>query len=278
MKEINYPIIINNTHYIGNNKYKYNFPLGSVSLKNSSIALQSVNMYYSWPNIDKFKFNNALFTIAFPDGGAYTYYAVTIPTGFYSIEDINGFLQKWFIEQGLYLIDDKGENVYYVEFLTNIVNYAIQLNIYTLPSILPSGWINPGNITLPAIGSSFNKPIVTIGDSNDFGKLIGFSPGDYSDDSQISDLTPQISPVQSIIIQCNFLNNKYSNPANNLFVFTTQNIEYGQMISINPYLSFIDLLDASTDSIEISFVDQNYRELDIKDTNLTIQLIIKIEK
>lgn len=271
-----YPIILSQKDYIGNSTYRYNFPLGSVSLKKSSIALESINIWYSWFNITN-AFNNRIFTFAWPTGTVgYTYYQVTIDEGYYTIESLNAWFQNWMIQNGLYLIDASGNYVYMAEFLPNANYYRCQINLFNVFTSLPSGWVNPANFPF---SGNLRPPLITIGDSNNFYKLIGFSPGTYSNYSNLGDLVPQMSPISNIIVQSTNLDNKYSNPSSNLHAFSVSNANFGSMLLIEPTeLVFVDLTDSSVSHIDIRLVDQNYNNLAFQDTANIIKFIIKVRQ
>jgi hypothetical protein len=269
-----YPIIINDKCHVGSNKYRYEFPRGSVSFKNSSIALNSIDIFYSWYNITT-AFNNQIFTLGFPTALGTVWYQVVIPEGFYSVATLNAWFQNWMVLNDLYLINGSGNYVYYAEFVTNPSYYAIQLNLYEVPTALPVGWSKPVAFTFPAVAT---RPDIVVG-SNGFGTLIGFSAGVYSSASQISDLTPQMAPVQSVILQCSALDNKYALPSTNLYSFSAGTSAFGAMITSSATeLVYVDLMDASVSYLEISLVDQNFNPLAFRDPNMVIQLIIKVRE
>jgi hypothetical protein len=115
-----------------NNTFVYRFP-NSVQFKKSSIAFVSCSMYYSWFNISSSLSNNT-FTYNWIDNlGVATTYTVTIPDGLYEISTLNQYLQFIFIQNGHYLVNASGQNVYYAEFIVNPARYAIQINTFLFP-------------------------------------------------------------------------------------------------------------------------------------------------
>ena len=65
---------------------------------------------------------------------------------FYTIDYFNSYMQQYAIINGLYLINNNGDNVYYTPaFYLNTVSYAVQMLLYTVPRSLPSGWTQPSN-------------------------------------------------------------------------------------------------------------------------------------
>lgn len=277
-----FPLIINSSGLQPNsfnNTYRYTFPQGSVHFKNSKVAVSNINMYYSWFNITS-NFDNNAFSFIFPDAGGTTTYNVSITDGYYSIEELNTYLQQFCITNNLYLIDGAGDYVYYLEFTTNSTYYSIQLNTYPVPTALPVGYTDPG-FSFP-VASSTPRLVVP---STNFRDLIGFNAGTYPTPAQattyskLSDYTPQVSPTQSIILACTLLNNKYSNPSTILYSFTSTNTAFGSLIESAPnQYSFVSIQDGSYPYFEVSFYKQDYSPLAINDTNLVIQLLITAEE
>ena len=180
------------------------------------------------------------------------------------------------IANGHYLVNSTGDYVYYMEIVLNTSRYAYQLNCYSLPSVLPSGWSNPAGITF----GSTNTPYIII-TSNSFGKLIGFSSGTYppapttSNYSILSNISPNITPVNSVLMQCNLVNNPLSIPSKLLFGFSP-NTTFGSAINITPSeFAYNDIQQGYFSSIDIQFTDQNGNNLIINDSNLVVQLVIR---
>jgi hypothetical protein len=137
-------IVFNKNNIVndGNNTFVYNFP-STVSFPNHEIAVQSINMFYSWNNINVNSSNNT-FKIYFPaniNGAASSAfsqlneYTVTISAGHYEVADLNVLLQNFCLTNGLYLVNQNGENVFFMEFIVNPTSYAIQINITTFPQV-----------------------------------------------------------------------------------------------------------------------------------------------
>jgi hypothetical protein len=57
-------------------------------------------------------YNNKTFSLIFPTGALTTTIAFTLPDGFYTINDINSYIQQQCIINGAYLIDSSGDYVY----------------------------------------------------------------------------------------------------------------------------------------------------------------------
>lgn len=273
-----YPLILNSASLVSGtykNTYRYTFPQGAVRFSNSKVAVGSISMYYSWYNIMS-TYNNNEFKFIFPDAGGTTTYTLTITDGFYTIADLNSYLQQYCISQNLYLIDNSGNYVYYLEFTTNSNYYAIQFNAYPVPIALPVGWTDPG-LSFPLV--SVTPQLIV--EANAFRSIIGFAAGTYpavqqpTTYSALSTSVPQVSPTQSIILTCGLLNNKYSNPSTVLYSFSPAGTSFGSLLESNPnQYSFVDIQEGTYPYFEISFLDQDFNPLQINDTNLVVQLFI----
>lgn len=276
-----YPIIINSSSLVnssGNNVFRYTFPQGSVRFQNSKVAISNISIYYSWFNITSTSGNNT-FQLIWPIGAGISTYTITIPDGFYDISSLNSYLQQYCVTNGLYLINASGDFVYYAEFISNSTYYSIQFNAYPIPTSLPVGWTAPSNwVGYPTTG--YTPQLVV--QNNAFKDIIGFTPGTYPSAQQIttysvlSTVTPQITPVQSVVVACSLLNNKYSNPSTVLYSFSPAGTTFGSLIQSNPtQYAFIDIQDGNYSDFDVIFYDQDFNALQINDTNLIIQLLIK---
>jgi hypothetical protein len=275
-----YPLIFNNDNLVSstyNNVYKYSFPQGSIQFKKSKVAVASVSMYYSTFNITAAN-NNNTFTIEFPVFGTL---AITVPDGFYSVSALNSFIQQTLIANDLYLIDAAGDFVYHIELVENPTLYSIQQNSYAVPTALPAGFTQPAG--WPGYPGVAETPQLVVS-SNDFTNLIGFDSGTYpavvqaTTFSKTSDFTPQISPVQSMILTCNLVQNQLANPQTVLYAFSSGDTSFGSLIDSSPnQFSFVNVQDGNYNSIQIEFLDQSFNKLVIQDTNLVVQLLITTE-
>ena len=282
-RESVYPIIINGNDLQAdafNNKYRYEFPVGSVNFRNSKVSVGNISLYYSWFNITELN-NNNTFSFSW-DNGLITQYDIVIDDGFYDIEALNSYLQDFCIENNLYLINDVGDYVYYLEFVTNSTYYAIQFNSYPIPISLPSGWSEPAG--WGGYPSPTATPLLIVNSGDVFGDIIGFNAGIYpsvaqtTNYSKLSDYTPQVSIVQSLILTCSLLNNRYSIPNTALYSFSPAQVSFGSLIVSEPTEhEYIDIQDGLYPQFEVEILDQSFNPVYIRDTNLIIQLLIRNE-
>lgn len=269
------------------NRFSYRFPVGSVKFSDDEIAVASIQMFYSWFSITSAttssRYNNNSFQYYFYDNtGQIGPFTIIIPDGFYSVAELNAYLQSQFVANNHYLVDSFGDYVYYMEFVENPSAYAIQLNCFPIPTALPALWTNPGGMTFPAVAST---PQLIVLSTNNFKDVIGFNVGIYpaitqaTNYSKISDYTPQVSPVSSVVMTCSLLNNLYAIPSTLLYAFTPSGTTFGNIINVQvPELSFNEIQDGSYNSIELEFLDQSLRPIQLRDTQLVIMLVIKSKK
>lgn len=269
--------VVPNTH---NTVYSYKFP-NQIELKNKKIAIHSLNMYYSWFNVNNQLYNNNFLQYQWWDStGVLQTYDVVLSDGNYTIGDLNFVLQAAMFKNGHYVQDNNQttKNIYYIEITENITEYAAEINLSPVPISLPANQIKGGNWALP---TTQQTPRLIFSSSSNFRNLLGFNAGIYPPTTQstlyrqLSQNVPMISPVSSIVIRCNACRSFLSNPFDILFSFTSGTTRYGDIIDKNPQnLIFIDVPDGSYSDINLTFVDQNFNEMHILDNQLVIQLII----
>ena len=269
------PIILNAENVVvgtNNSKYAYRFPL-TADFRKTKLALGSLSIYRSWQNVTT-AFNNNSFSYIWVDGLTYT---VTLPDGFYEVADVNAYMQSVFVKNGHFLVDSSGNYRYYIVLETNASFYAVQVNCYAFPTSLPAGWLNPAALPFPLVPTT---PQLVVPDTN-FQQYIGFTAGTYpttpqtTEQSFLSDFTPQVSPVMSVVILCSLVNNRLSIPNNILYTFSPTGSGYGDLIQINPgQFSFAPIQDGLYQEFYVQLTDQNYNPLNILDNQLVLQLLI----
>jgi hypothetical protein len=281
--ESTFQISLNETNLVAsenNNVFSYNFP-GTVKFtRDTKVALSKTNIFFSWFNITE-AFENNRFDFIWTDGSGSTTFNVTVPDGYYSVSTLNSYLQSVLIANGLYLVNASNENVYYLEITVNPTFYAVQLNLFPFPTALPAGWSNPTGLTFPGVASTPQFIIL----NNAFSDYVGISPGTYPTAIQstvqsfISDFTPQVDPIQSIVIATNLVNNKYSNPPNVFYPFSNEGPEFGGLISSEPNeLIYLDVQEGYYSNIQIRFLDQSFNDIKLNDPNIVVQLIFKVRR
>ena len=122
-----------------------------------------------------------------------------------------------------------------------------------------------------------NTPKIVL--SGNFCNVVGFIPGTYPSTTQttnqsfLSTIAPQISPVSSYLVQCNLVNNKGMQPPDILTSFSSQGTRVGQLISITyPEYAWISVADGCYNNITLTIVDQDFNYVRFEDTSMLIAL------
>ncbi len=284
-------IIINSSNVVANsNNTKYRFNLAKpTQFKGAKVSIRQIVMPYSWFNITSSYANNQ-YSVIIPYGASPSTSTIniTISNGFYTLSDLNNLLQYYFIANGYYLVNSAGNNVYYAQFIYNTSAYKIEIDCFPVPTTLPSGWsfgsttLGWGSLGLPSVSS--RVPQIVFPSTNSVGSIMGFAPQTFptsgaftTTKSLLSDTTPNLTPVNSVIVLCNLVNNPFSIYSNTLFSFTP-NTTFGSNIDVQPSQdAFINIDNGVYTYLEIEFRDQNYNQMLINDPNLTVQFLIKLE-
>jgi hypothetical protein len=264
------------------NKLYFDLP---ANLAGKKLALQKANLYYSWANINA---NNNTFQISFPTGATFLDVNITIPVGtnFSSISEMNNYLQTVMIANGMYLIDNNQDNVYYMSLVANPTSYGVSLVQILVPTTLPSGWSTPANF--PAGGlpttSKTMKFTTYSASSSQFNLLIGFAAGTtfnggLSGQTFNSTFTPQLSPTSTILVKCSHANNPLSlnNDSSIIYSFTTRGTSYGSLIEVEPQNIVYYNITSNSNNLILEFTDQDNQPLQIQDPNMSVLLLFSDE-
>lgn len=305
-------IVLNQSNIVpdgNNNTLVYKFP-NSVSFPNHEISIQNITMYYAWENINPLPLQNNTFSYTWVIGAVPTTYNLVVPAGLYEVSDLNFFLQYSFIQNGTYLINNAGENVYYAEFIINPNRYAVQINTYPVPTSVDwtfnaitgiwtgnagtayAGWTTP--VADPAGGTAgwvgfpnttFN-PQLTIPDN--LNKLLGFTiPNPFQTSlnsgvgtnlSYLSNTAPQVQPNSSIYFAISNIANKYAIP-NSIIYSLSPSVAFGEQIrEIPPQFAWNKLLSGTYNELRLQILGLNFQPIRILDPNMTIVLVIRDTK
>jgi hypothetical protein len=287
-------IVLNTTNLVNdglNSRLIYKFP-NSVQFKNNYIAFASATVYYSWFNITE-QLRNNRFTYNWINAlGVATTYTVNIPDGIYEIDTLNKLLQFTLIQNGHYLVDPNGDNVYYAEFLVNTSRYAVQINTFLFPTALPALWTNPAAVPFPP--QSFN-PVITI--PARFNEIVGYIVGFATDQnlnnafvppvspfvsklangtlSYISSTAPNLQPNNSLLVNMSNIDNQYAIPSGTLYTIVPS-VAVGEIINEKAIeYAWQRLIDGTYNELRLSLLGNDLSPITIKDPNMTIILVIK---
>ncbi len=287
-------LIVNSSNLVldgQNNKLVYKFP-NSVVFKDSYISLSQAQMYYSWYNITSEYTNNIIQYIWIDGAGVQTTYTITIPDGLYEVATLNQLLQYTFINNGHYLVNGNGENVYYAELLVNPSRYAIQINTFLFPTALPVGYTNPAAVAFPP--QSFNPSVILPSNVN---KILGYVANfttninlnnayvppvsNYVSKlangtlSYLSTTAPNVQPNSSVIITISNIDNSYAQPTGSCYTIIPT-VGIGEVINEKP-VNYIwnKLITGTYNQITISLLGTDLRPIKINDPSMCFVFVIK---
>lgn len=296
-------IILNKNHIEnlnkGNNRLRYEFPRDIQFKEGDTLALSNLHIYLSWFNISA-KYNNNKIQYKWfnnIDGTPDELFSIDIPDGFYSISTLNEYFISKMTQREHYLqtLDGKN-NIYFIELTSNSTYYSTSFRLSSLgdeydfgdglQSVTdvcktPSTWVIP---------TSFQCPEIIMSSNNNLGELLGFNPQTLRQDttgevinktySFLSNFAPNMMPSSSYIITCNLVENEMGIPNNILYSFTVpNNVGFGDLISPHNDLVYSKIKPGIYRHIEVQIFDQEFRQLEIKDPNMLINLSVlkKIE-
>lgn len=274
-------LVLNKSNLVddGNNsRFRYSFKNNINIDKGDQIALSNAQIPYSNFNIMGI-YNNNQFSYGKFLG---TVFNVVFPDGFYTLDEMNYFLQQEMIKNGHYLVNSDGENVYYLKMSTNQQRYRIQLDEFVVPSTLPANWTNPGNFDLATFGGFCISFVFNVGLK--FQKLIGFDDGVVginltSNTSFLGQNVPSPALVNSYLITVPTMVNQSSiniNTSSAVYA-KTPDVNFGNNIIIEPnFPIFIDINQGSYSYIDVVICSgDDGSQLKLQDPNTLIMLIIK---
>jgi hypothetical protein len=274
MKSIN----LNTLNVTGSNNSKLikKLPNNIKFDKNDKLAFNNLVISHSFFNISP-EFNNNEIEIVYNNQTT----IIRLDPGFYELSDINFALQLETIKTTNnlpYCITNSGDYLYFYELIYNSTFYSVQLNVY--PVVFPAGATNPKN-------AIFNQYCPQIKFNNNISDLLGLQKNIYypSISSRLVNfniysyqlnLVPNFSPLSTILITCNLINNELDEPNNIIYSFSTNIGSYGTNLSVKPSeMIFIDVKEGIYNQIEIEFLNaDDYKPIKINDKNMSLSLIL----
>jgi len=274
-----------------NTTFKYSFIQGGFRVQDMEMCISSITIPYSFYNVSSY-YNNRTFSLIFPTAATTTTISITLPEGFYTVTDINSYIQQVCIDYGAYLIDSTGNYVYYQQLVYNTTYYAVQLLLFSVPTTLPTGY---SYATAGASGSIYTSaiklpttayiPRLSLASSGSIATIIGFAAGatyptavSTTSQSLKSTLTPVGSTVNSLVMECSLVNNSCASPSDILDSMPINDTAFGSNIIYQPYTNFVSKSNGTYNNFTFSFRDQNLNEIYARDPNVSITLIIRQKK
>lgn len=279
-----YNLVLNSSNvedHINNTQFNYKFITGAfVITEGAEMCVSQITMPYSFFNLNSATYNNTTFQYRwYNTGTSYTTYTVVLPNGFYSVADINNYLQQFMISQNQYLLNTStGYYYYFINLITDTTYYGNQLIVYPVPSSLPTGYTAPSGFVYSSAGYAPQIQIL----NNSFGSIVGYTAGIYPATPQtstyntLSNTTPNATPVNSFVVLCNIVNNPVSSVTNILDTFAINNVGFGSNIIYQPnYEKWISISSGRFTEMVVKLVDQNFKTVQANDPNVLISLLIR---
>ena len=235
-------------------------------------------------------------TITFTGGGGsnaaattnlYVPFTCIIPDGFYTVNTLNLFLQKFMMDNRIHSVDASQNNIFYLSMAPNATVYGNQIILKAIPTTLASGVTSPTGTSpsFPGLPTGTAKtPYIEIL-NNQFTRFLGFTAGNYglsatTDQSFVSNITPKGSTVNNLILKCSIVNNNTTNQSDIIDVFSigaaTGGATFGQNLNYkNDIEKWVRITPGTYNSIIITIVDENMQDIAILDNNLLINFLIK---
>jgi hypothetical protein len=283
---MSYALALNSSNVTGpnNSVFQYTFVNGSFVARDAEIALSSASIPYSWFNITSVN-NNRNFSLIFPVATTTTTLPITLPDGYYDINDIQNYIEQQCVANALYLVDNNGNYVFYVYFSYNVNYYGVQVLLSAVPTTLPTGWTLPTvgtggwKISLPTNGFT---PRLVLPATGSISTIIGFVAGatypsvlTNSSQSILSTLTPNGSTVNSIVVRCSIVRNDIGSPTDILDAINIS-VPFGSAILYDPsFERWVKINDGTYSNITLSLTDQNFNTIYARDPNTSITLLIR---
>jgi hypothetical protein len=293
-----YNLVLNSSNVIGSNntEYKYNFINGCFNInEGSEMCISQLVIPYSWFNINKQYYNNATLSYKwFYGAGLYNTYMVTFPNGFYTTSDLNNYLALYMISQNQYFYNSTtGNNLYYIEIVINTTYYANQIIFNPIPTSVPSGYTAPSagfnynngtNYGYPSSSSYSYTPQIIIANyigSASIGSIIGFTSGTYPPTLQLvaynvlSNITPNSTPINSIIVRCDMVNNQCAMPSDILDTFSINSTFGSNIVYVPSYEKWVTIQEGTYNNMTVILQDQNFNTIEANDSNILIALSLR---
>jgi hypothetical protein len=257
------------TTIVAPNTFTYRFPASGFKSGKDEIALKSLTIYNSWPNISAAKGNNA-YSYVWPGQGSFP---VVVADGIWSFAEFYVYLQEVMKANNHYLVDATGHEQYFLTLTVNPALYCLSLVADPLPTTLPAGWTNPGAVDLTAAAGNTPQLVIPAGGLTDY---TGFAAGSYPTAPQTTIYTvnsgiPQVTDATSLNVLCDLVDNSgFSLSPNILASFVVpSDTRSGALVQIQPInLDWVPIRrDQTFGEINISIVDQLNRPLTLRDTS-----------
>lgn len=296
--------IFGGTNNVFPNTIRIAFPVAQ-KFARAEITLHSLNIPYSWFNISA-QMGNNVFQLQMPSGTSYVTLSVTVPDGFYSIDDLNTWFQSFMLANGCYtwLTSDASQTpIFYIHFVANPTYYRTTIyatpvpvsgGLYSYPANYANNNPPPSSGTIPScpgliiggVGLNFNSISYPAGSATpgvfSFSKTLGFTPGTYPPSgtsvayNMNGQFAPMIETTNIINVELNCVSNSTISPNPRVVAQISPNVGFGSLITYQPFQPlWLPITDGQYESITIRFVDEFFNPLNNQDGNITGALKVR---
>jgi hypothetical protein len=274
------------------NTLVYQFPYPQ-RFDQAEVALANLYCFYSWYNVSA-AFGNNKFQYNWPlSDGSYQTFTVTIPDGFYQLDDLNSYFEQVQVANGTYLTSTTtNQPVYFLYWAANTTYYRVTVTSEPVPSSA-TGYILPDNYPAGLLPPTNTNPqlVILSGNGNagtntpglySFSKTLGFSPGTYPPNNPAAayfvngQFAPIIESTSNVFVQCNLVNtNGLSQFGQVLYTFSPQ-VAFGSQVQEKPFFPlFMQVADGQYNQIIITLRDENFIPLNIQDPHISLVLLLR---
>lgn len=274
-------VFLNSRNWVKNtNRFTMKFQQPRLFTKGSKVSLLSLVMYNQSFNIAA-KYGNNTFSIKWINNVTYNF---TIPDGYYSVEDLDSYIQYVCLINLLYVnVTGNTAPTYFINLKANVVQYKGQINLIAVPTSTQASTLK---YTKPS-DATWNWPSVATTPqfilSEGLGKLLGFSSSNLTlpstplnvTTSFFSDITPDINPVEIYVFCCNLLNSASSFYPDIIAQLALAGSDIGSQVEYkSSMLTQLDIQEGTYSEVTISIYDQDMNPLEIRDPECGIQLVL----
>jgi len=271
-----------------NNTFEYKFPFQlKINDESSRVSISDISIYNSflfnmtalnntirlWRNINNINTN---LDIIFP------------VNSYYTISEMIAYFYSKIIEAGWYLIDSYGNKVFFHRMVYNQTELKMYFFVDLIPQTLPSGWQAPaGWIGFPSFfPRSGGFRFVSTSSTTSFGSFFGLNPNQNYPwlnnsiaGSFTSTIIPKSTPINSFILTLSLINNiGLANISNICYTSPVDSNTFGELLNhTEDELVLIPIQRGIYERMEVKFLDNLYRPLNILDNNIFISFIFSLE-
>lgn len=262
-----------------NTSFKYSFIGGNFRTDDCEICISQSTIPYAFYNISS-NYGNNTFSLVFPTAATTQTIAVVLPDGYYSVNDIQNYIQQVCITNKYYLITSGGSYVYPFSLSYSSTYYKVQIICATIPdaaTLATLGYTQPaGAPALPTTTTGVQFITGTLG------PIIGFAnattlPAVATGSTQnfLSTQTPVGSAVNSLIFRCSLVDNNVSFPSD-IMDGCSINTPFGTNIIYDPsFEKWVKMKSGTYSSLTFTICDQNFNQIYSIDPNIAITLMIR---